>query len=199
MDPILETLELVKKLISIDSTSQRSNVEITDYVQGILEESRFEVERLSYLDTFDIELNPITLKSKTGRTIDSFQGSITRNEKVWQRRRRYDVDLLGRLVHGLYGFLHERFWQIPAANRYTSAEYRRRLTATGFSAIQLEDVTDRVIVPYGDSGRALFPPSSHFKRFWAKPILWEARKFFRSGYFQYILAAAQKPESVLLD
>lgn len=50
MDPILETLELVKKLISIDSTSQRSNVEITDYVQGILEESRFEVERLSYTD-----------------------------------------------------------------------------------------------------------------------------------------------------
>jgi hypothetical protein len=49
-----------------------------------------EVERLNYLDTFDIELTPITITSKSGRSISSFQGSITRKEKVWQRRRRYD-------------------------------------------------------------------------------------------------------------
>jgi len=56
-----------------------------------------EVERLSYLDTFDIELTPITVTSKTGRSIASFKGSITRNEKAWKRRRRYDgfVLLLG--------------------------------------------------------------------------------------------------------
>ena len=56
-----------------------------------------EVERLSYLDTFDIELTPITITSKTGRSIESFQGSITRKEKIWRRRRRYDgfVLLLG--------------------------------------------------------------------------------------------------------
>ncbi|MCK5802956.1 MAG: hypothetical protein KAI66_09000 [Lentisphaeria bacterium] len=56
-----------------------------------------EVERLKYLDTFDIELTPITLTSKTGRHIASFQGSITRKEDVWERRRRYDgfVLLLG--------------------------------------------------------------------------------------------------------
>ncbi len=57
-----------------------------------------EVERLNYLDTFDIELTPITVTSeKTGRHIDSFQGSITRKEDVWKHRRRYDgfVLLLG--------------------------------------------------------------------------------------------------------
>lgn len=53
-----------------------------------------ELERLNYLDTFDIELTPITITSKTGRSIASFQGSITRNEKVWQRRRRYDGFIL---------------------------------------------------------------------------------------------------------
>lgn len=57
-----------------------------------------EVERLNYLDTFDIEVTPITVTSeKTGRPIASFQGSITRKEDVWKRRRRYDgfVLLLG--------------------------------------------------------------------------------------------------------
>lgn len=57
-----------------------------------------EVERLNYLDTFDIELTPITVASeKTGRPLASFQGSITRKEDVWKRRRRYDgfVLLLG--------------------------------------------------------------------------------------------------------
>lgn len=49
-----------------------------------------ELERLNYLDTFDIELTPITITSKTGRSISSFQAAITRNEKVWLRRRRYD-------------------------------------------------------------------------------------------------------------
>ena len=57
-----------------------------------------EVERLNYLDIFDIELTPITvLSEKTGRPIASFRGSITRKEDVWKRRRRYDgfVLLLG--------------------------------------------------------------------------------------------------------
>jgi transposase len=56
-----------------------------------------EVERLNYSDLFDIELTPITVTSKTGHSIASFQGSITRDETAWQRRRRYDgfVLLLG--------------------------------------------------------------------------------------------------------
>jgi AraC-like DNA-binding protein len=56
-----------------------------------------EVERLNYLDTFDIALTPITVTSKTGHEIASFRGSITRKEDVWKRRRRYDgfVLLLG--------------------------------------------------------------------------------------------------------
>lgn len=56
-----------------------------------------EVERLKYLDAFKVELTSITVKSKTGQAISSFQGSITRDEKAWERRRRYDgfVLLLG--------------------------------------------------------------------------------------------------------
>jgi hypothetical protein len=56
-----------------------------------------EVERLNYRDTFDIELTPITVTSSAGCQIGSFQGTITRKEEVWQRRRRYDgfVLLLG--------------------------------------------------------------------------------------------------------
>lgn len=57
----------------------------------------YELERLNYLDAFDIELTPITITTKTGRSIASFQGCITRKEDVWKRRRRYDgfVLLLG--------------------------------------------------------------------------------------------------------
>jgi hypothetical protein len=56
-----------------------------------------ELERLGYLDLFHIELSPITLQSKTGKKIDSFQGSITRDDDAWKHRRRYDgfVLLLG--------------------------------------------------------------------------------------------------------
>jgi hypothetical protein len=56
-----------------------------------------EVERLNYGDLFDIELTPITVRSPTGRSIASYQGSITRKEEAWKRRRRYDgfVLLLG--------------------------------------------------------------------------------------------------------
>ncbi len=56
-----------------------------------------EVERLNYLDAFDITLEPITVTSGTGKPMDSFRGSIVRKEAVWTRRRRYDgfVLLLG--------------------------------------------------------------------------------------------------------
>ncbi len=50
LDTIRDTLELAQKLINIDSTSQRSNVEIIDYIQAILEMSGFKVERLIYKD-----------------------------------------------------------------------------------------------------------------------------------------------------
>jgi len=55
------------------------------------------VERLNYLDAFDIELGPITVTSATGKPMASFRGSIVRKEDVWARRRRYDgfVLLLG--------------------------------------------------------------------------------------------------------
>lgn len=48
---IPDTIDLAKKLISIDSTSQRSNVEIINYLQTILEKLQFKVERLTYTDS----------------------------------------------------------------------------------------------------------------------------------------------------
>ena len=49
-DTTTDTLDLAQSLIKIDSSCRRSNVEIIDYLQGILETSRFEVERLVYTD-----------------------------------------------------------------------------------------------------------------------------------------------------
>jgi len=56
-----------------------------------------EVERLNYLDAFDIKLEPITVTSATSKPMASFRGSIVRKDDVWARRRRYDgfVLLLG--------------------------------------------------------------------------------------------------------
>jgi len=56
-----------------------------------------EVERLSYLDAFDITLEPITVTSAGGKPMDSFRGKVVRKDDVWRRRRRYDgfVLLLG--------------------------------------------------------------------------------------------------------
>lgn len=56
-----------------------------------------EVERLRYLDTFDVELQEIVVVSKGGKPLRSYRGSITRKDDVWRRRRKYDgfVLLLG--------------------------------------------------------------------------------------------------------
>ncbi|MDZ4848753.1 MAG: M20 family metallopeptidase [Pirellulaceae bacterium] len=44
------TIETAKKLITFDSVSSRSNLEISDWVQNRLEKIGFDVERLTYLD-----------------------------------------------------------------------------------------------------------------------------------------------------
>ena len=74
-----------------------------------------ELERLNYLDTFDVALQEVELTAASGRTIDSFRGSITLKQDVWQRRRRHDgfVLLLGHpdLPHSgkdLVGFYREK-------------------------------------------------------------------------------------------
>lgn len=49
-----------------------------------------ELERLNYLDTFDINLESIELTTAKGKVINSFKGEFIRNETVWKRRRKYD-------------------------------------------------------------------------------------------------------------
>ena len=56
-----------------------------------------EVERLNYLDAFEIALDPITVVSTAGHPMNSFRGQLVRKDDVWARRRRLDgfVLLLG--------------------------------------------------------------------------------------------------------
>ena len=49
-----------------------------------------EVERLRYLDLFDIELTQIEVTSPGGKPLRSYQGAIKRRDDAWARRRRYD-------------------------------------------------------------------------------------------------------------
>lgn len=49
-----------------------------------------EIERLSYLDTFDINLTEISRKGPKGANITTFSGAITRKEETWSRRRARD-------------------------------------------------------------------------------------------------------------
>ena len=59
MDP----LELSKKLIAINSDCQLSNSEISDFLQRLLEDSHFDVERLAYTDTNgELKVNLIAKK-----------------------------------------------------------------------------------------------------------------------------------------
>jgi transposase len=53
-----------------------------------------ELERLSYLDAFDIRLEALALKSSKGASIQSFRGAITRKEETWSRRRARDGFIL---------------------------------------------------------------------------------------------------------
>ena len=56
-----------------------------------------ELERLRYLDVFDVELEPLEVISPTGTVLESFRGDLVRRPEAWVRRRRYDgfVLLLG--------------------------------------------------------------------------------------------------------
>ena len=49
-----------------------------------------EVERLRYLDLFDIEVTPIDVTSPRGTPLRSYRGAMTRRDDAWDRRRRYD-------------------------------------------------------------------------------------------------------------
>lgn len=75
----------VKELNAELATVKRSRKRDTTY-----RKFAYEVERLHYLDIFDIAIEEITLESKAGATLTSFRGAIKRREDAWKRRRRYD-------------------------------------------------------------------------------------------------------------
>jgi hypothetical protein len=56
-----------------------------------------ELERLHYLDAFDVDLEPFVVTSATGKSLNSFHGTITLKPDVWARKRKHDgfVLLLG--------------------------------------------------------------------------------------------------------
>lgn len=49
-----------------------------------------EIERLDYLDTFDIQLEPISVQSPKGAPIHSFRGDLSLLEDVWAKRRKFN-------------------------------------------------------------------------------------------------------------
>ena len=49
-----------------------------------------EVERMKYLDLFDLDLEEIEVTSPRGKPLRSYRGAITRRDDAWARRRRYD-------------------------------------------------------------------------------------------------------------
>ena len=61
----LDVVELTKDLIAIPSVSQDTNLEISDYLDRLLSQAGFEVERLEYLD--DHGIRKISLVAKIGR------------------------------------------------------------------------------------------------------------------------------------
>jgi hypothetical protein len=56
-----------------------------------------ELERLHYLDAFDINLQPLVVTSAAGKSLKSFRGGIRLKPNVWARKRKHDgfVLLLG--------------------------------------------------------------------------------------------------------
>ena len=49
-----------------------------------------ELERLSYLGVFDIELEAYEVTSPSGASMQTFRGALIRKERTWTKRRRYD-------------------------------------------------------------------------------------------------------------
>ena len=60
-----KTIDMAKKLISIDSTTHSSNLDIIDFIQPILEANHFAVERLAYTDQHgEVKANLIAKKGE---------------------------------------------------------------------------------------------------------------------------------------
>lgn len=49
-----------------------------------------ELEKKNYLDAFDVTLTPITVKTNTGKDVQSFHCKLDRKEQHWKRLRQYD-------------------------------------------------------------------------------------------------------------
>ena len=60
-----QSIDIAKKLISIDSSTHGSNLYIIDYIQPILEANHFAVERLAYTDqNGEVKANLIAKKGQ---------------------------------------------------------------------------------------------------------------------------------------
>ena len=92
--------------------------------------------------------------------------------------------------HRLFGFLQERFWQIPAENRHDISQYRRYLERAGFSEIMATDVSDKV---FGSLVSHYLSKSQPHEDLLIRLLLNTTRGFCRSGYLRYTLSRASKP------
>ncbi len=62
----MDVVAMTSELISFNSSSQRSNLEITDYLERSLRALEFEVERLEYRDDHDVPKASLVAKKGTG-------------------------------------------------------------------------------------------------------------------------------------
>ena len=67
MRPSLEAIDYARKLVSFESTSNLSNVAVTDYLEETLEGLGFETERLDYTDPEGVEKSNVVAKKGPGR------------------------------------------------------------------------------------------------------------------------------------
>jgi len=63
----LDAVQLTRDLIAIPSASQTSNLEVSDYLTKVLEDTGFEVERLEYVDQNDILKVSLIAKKGEGK------------------------------------------------------------------------------------------------------------------------------------
>lgn len=91
------------------------------------------------------------------------------------------------------GGVGRRLWQVPEANLYPAVGFRDRLAATGFEAIEIESVADRVFAPFKAYARARQADPEVAAR--ANPALraaWRMPTVDRSP-LDYLVARAVKP------
>lgn len=95
-----------------------------------------------------------------------------------------------RALQRFYGYLHERFWQIPRANRYGEDRYRSELAQAGFESVELTEVSEKVLFPFAQH-HLIYEVDRVVG--WPRRLLRWVEAFCLSGFQRYVFVKARKP------